>query len=99
MKIVATCIFATVLALSACGSGDTYPEDEAMSSEEIGAVALQETWDGMSTQDQEDICGGWYLIQEEIIDTVREGNEDYLTREDVRVFLNDKCVDQFTEGE
>lgn len=104
MKKTFTALFAAAaLSLTACGSGDesydsdydsgfssSYEESEDVDSD-IGQEALQTTWDEMSATQQSQICDGWYMIPDEIVDTVREGNEDYLTTTQVEDFLTDNC--------
>lgn len=91
----ATATLALVLGLAACGESDTYPNDSDYISTEMpdidGTEILQETWDGMEEQDRSDICGGWYLIPDELVSTVREGNEEYVTESEVRAFLEGEC--------
>lgn len=100
-KFYAAIFASVVLTLTACGSEDSEPyysdtgtyedysdyEDDS----DIGVEALDLTWDSMSESDHNDVCDGYVLIPETIIDTIREGNEDYLTREDVRDFLDENC--------
>lgn len=88
----------SVVALGACSSVQEGYEDgysqsstPSLDSHEVGLTALAITWDDMSSDDQQALCDGYVIIPEEIIDTVYEGNEDYLTREDIRTFLDEEC--------
>lgn len=102
-KFCAAIIASAALTLTACGGDDyddsdyddysAYENDSDYSDYEsdIGAEALSDSWDSMSASNRQDVCEGYVLIPETIIDTIREGNEDYLTREDVRDFLDENC--------
>lgn len=65
---------------------------EAPDDKEIGLIALQSSWDNMSSSDQKDLCDGYVLIPDEIVDIVREGNEQYLTKADTKTFLDGECL-------
>lgn len=62
-----------------------------LSDEEIGALALEITWDGMSASDQADICLGWALDQESMLDVFLDSSGGIVTRAEAREFFDGKC--------
>lgn len=57
----------------------------------IGALSIELTWEEMAQTDKDNVCDGYVLMPEEIVDILHNGNEDYLTKADIRTFLDENC--------
>lgn len=62
-----------------------------MSDEEINELALQMVWDAMSASEQADICFGWGLDKDMMIDAFLEGSGDSYSRGFVSDFFDGEC--------
>ena len=101
-KIFVALAMTAALSLTACAGEsttaddvrdyDTYSDVQEEESPSVDAQdVLQIAWDSLPDSEQEAICDGWPIIPEEIITIIRDGHEAYLTRSDVRTFLDGKC--------
>lgn len=66
-------------------------EDLGMSDSEIAHLALEITWEGMTISEQSDICFGWSLDQDVMVDAFLEGSGDMMTRSEVQDFFDGVC--------
>lgn len=62
-----------------------------MSDEEINELALQMVWDAMSASEQADICFGWGLDKDMMIDAFLEGSGGSYSRGFVSDFFDGEC--------
>jgi hypothetical protein len=76
----------TVEAAAPEGDGDI-----GLSDSEIGSMALEVTWGNMSTSQQGDICLGWGLDQDAMLDAFLQGSDDMVTRSEAEAFFDGKC--------
>ena len=82
----------TVTQSESASPSDDYEDSLSQDDKErIGREALQMSWDESSAAEQEGVCDGYESIPNTTLDTLLEGNEDYLTREDAAAFLDENC--------
>lgn len=62
-----------------------------LSDEEINELALQMIWDAMSASEQSDICFGWDLDKDMMIDAFIEGAGGSYSRDFVSDFFDGEC--------
>lgn len=62
-----------------------------MSDEEINELALQMIWDAMSASEQADICFGWGMDRDMMIDAFIEGAGGSYSRDFVSDFFDGEC--------
>lgn len=62
-----------------------------MSDEEINELALQMIWDAMSASEQADICFGWGMDKDMMIDAFIEGAGGSYSRDFVSDFFDGEC--------
>lgn len=67
------------------------PANSGMTDEQIGALALELSWSDMSTSEQADICFGWSLDADMMLNAFMEGAGDDFDRSQVRDFFDGKC--------
>ncbi|WP_256840680.1 hypothetical protein [Ornithinimicrobium cryptoxanthini] len=65
-------------------------EDSVVDDAAINEVALQISWDGMSATEQEQICVGWEMDKEIMIDAFL-GSDPFMPRSAVKGFFDRKC--------
>lgn len=60
--------------------------------DEIAAAALDITWDGMTSDEQDDLCLSWTTMPETSLDVFMESaGEDFADRQQVKDFFDAKC--------
>lgn len=70
------------------------PEDDSLVDDDIAAAALDVTWGGMTSQEQDDVCLSWSTMPETSLDVFMEGaGEDFADRQQVKDFFDAKCED------
>ena len=69
------------------------PTPEPEPSQDIAALALQITWDGLTTDQRESICFGYTTDPNMMLDAFTEGTgtDSQLTRRDAATFLDGEC--------
>lgn len=60
--------------------------------EDIADLALEITWDGMTSTEQDTICDGWALDRSGMADIFMETAGDTFTRSDVLYFFDTECA-------
>lgn len=66
-------------------------EDDSFVDEEVAAAALDITWDGMTSEEQDDVCLSWTTMSETSLDIFMENAGDIASRQQVKDFFDGKC--------
>ena len=84
--------------LVGCGSDEGVPSysdgtptsSANVSDEDINNLALEITWDGLPPDEQADLCVGWILAEDRMLDSFMQ-SADGITRAEARAFFSGKC--------
>lgn len=68
-------------------------EDDSLADEDIAAAALDISWDGMTSEEQDNVCLSWTTMPETSLDIFMENAGDIASRQQVKDFFDEKCED------
>lgn len=90
--------FAATLALAGCGgfedsgSYGSVPESPpTFDSADVSELALRIAWEGMTVAEQADICVGWALNRDYMLDAFMSGAGGSIPRADAEAFIDTVC--------